>query len=177
MSTMISAKLVAESVRLPLMARTGRGTPGWYPNKSYRLGEALCLSDPQTAFGVAIRLDRWERAGDPDWGVAVSTWAEEIGARHDVLAAMITRLTHIAHDHAIRRAVDVAVEPGTLAELKLYGDGSWWMRNCDGDMVAFHHDEAVCRVEHHDVRHVPALAGITDHTEVLAAIYAEVVGA
>lgn len=189
MSTTISAKLVAEGVGFPrwLLFRCracGDETDvGWLEAEGritdplcIRCGASVegldvCLDDPQTAFGLALRLDEWEppkehpRDGVPwvadlalyhSWGVDLGHW----------IARAIARLTQIGHDAAIRRALVVMTDPtpGTLAMLSLEPDGDGGQAWCLSDPVA------PVSVLYH-------LPGITDSTQALAAIYEQVVGA
>lgn len=75
------------------------------------------------------------------------------------LEVLVVILTHIGHDHAIRRALGWGVEPGTLATLERL-KGRWVFTGPNGEVG--------------QTRWGDALANITDPTEALAAIYAEV---
>ena len=100
----IPARLVAEAGCLPPVWRSVTGAwrlaAQWdlYP-KNIR-NQGIDLSDPQTAFGLALRLDEWERAGG-----RTTHWAADLTlalrATHDsavlvtFLGGMAARLTQI----------------------------------------------------------------------------------
>ncbi len=187
----IPARLVAEGVGLPpvwLEPLSG----SWYVDFDPDCidDERLDLTDPQTAFGVALRLDAWERAGGgmPSWAQQYAQIAhrkpdallDQVG---DYLRGLAARVRHIGMDHAIRRALGWSVEPGTLATLERglslrsarlvdrpAQRSRWWQLSHAGRVQRLSYD----RVGDHGW--IPALAGITDPTEALAAIYAEVCG-
>lgn len=76
----VPARLVAEGGGLPPVFCWGMldGRPQFttYDNGG-PAGLPLVLTDPQTAFGVALQLDAWERERDPEWGwYGRLTWAE-----------------------------------------------------------------------------------------------------
>lgn len=113
------------------------------------------LNDDQTAYILALRLDAWERARDPTWGDRDVTWEARVAGDHaGVLAEMAARATHIGMDAAIRRALGWTVEAGTLGVLEFSDNGCWF--DDGSSMMGF------------------TFTGITDPTEALAAIYAEV---
>ena len=139
--TTISAKLVAEGVGLPsvwMCSDCGR-----YHCEEYRLrfcpadsDEALWagpdLTDPQTAFGLALKLDEWEAA--PGEGIDQDqNWTEGTATAHrfpacswsgDHILGMLARIEHIGMDHAIRRALGWSVEAGQLAKTTVEPDGN-----------------------------------------------------
>jgi len=195
----IPARLVAEGVGLP---------PVWKCRQWYYTGDVWApddrvdLSDPQTAFGVALRLDEEENASAtkvwrgfcrrPD---AAGQWAEAVGERvgcSDLTSVMIARLTHIGQDHAIRRALGWEVERGSLATLtrKEPDDKPWWCLTAPHDSGPYRPApipkkrrpaQLACleyRAEPWSdaYLHVPGLAGVTSEVEALASIYAEVCG-
>jgi len=139
----------------------------------------LDLTDPQTAFGCALKLDEWERARTPGWGQSkpwVSLVALSCRNPFDLLPGLARRpaerLTKISQDHAIRRALGWTVEPGTLAKLeRLRAGGDWRLTSpCGGVHVFSAQPEALTS---HPSTYTAALAGITDPTKARAAIYAE----
>ena len=173
----IAAELVARSVGLPLVWREpvhGR----FFEGTEEASWSGLDLSDPQTAFGVALKLDAWERAGrrsrdgKPRWG----GWAGEVAGYEEwgkvegwpILEEMAAHLTHIGQDHAIRRALGWKVATGTLAVLLYESELDVWNVKAGNFW-----EEFSCVPDHLDFggRAVPALAGITDPTEARAAIY------
>lgn len=141
----ISAKLIADGVGLPPFSRIywktklGQGAAGWNfmhsDGKNHQIWDDddyptpwdvvhVDLTNSQTAFGVALRLDDWEQSGG-----RVSNWTFRYGAQPPpakVLAGkMLARITHIGQDHAIRRALGWEVEPGTLATLEPMTHHRW----------------------------------------------------
>jgi hypothetical protein len=98
----IPARLVAEGVGLP---RVWANTEGELVSTVDFLGGYtprpmdLDLSDPQTAFGCALKLDEWERAG---LVVGAGGWAEAVACGHlpTVCKMLAARLTQIGMDHA-----------------------------------------------------------------------------
>jgi hypothetical protein len=77
---------------------------GWDGSRRYALASdhitgmsgaehRLDLSDPQTAFGVALKLDAWEEVHTPEG--ARQTWTVAVG-HAEYLRRMCNRLTHIA---------------------------------------------------------------------------------
>jgi len=157
----IPARDVADAVGLPLMWWDGDSIEWQSMHPSGETG-TLDLSNPQTAFGVALRLDEWERAGDispASWGIAVAHAFHPGGIgdgyRPRMLQRLIGRLQHIARDHRIRRALGWRVEVGTLAELERL-KGRWVLTSPDGQVG--------------QSRWGDTLANITDPTEALAAI-------
>lgn len=176
----IPARLVDEGVGLPRMWWDG-ACVSWNCNELWlhTPDETLDLTDPQTAFGVALRLDEWERAranGVKPWALVLleahgwsghAPWSSEHRTR--ALHGMVARLTRIGMDHAIRRALGWEVKPGTLAELRRstvspfdYDDGPGWKMKA-GNASHFFWEEGS-----------DTLPGITDPTEALQAIYEEV---
>ncbi len=137
---------------------------------------------PQTAFGLAMKLDEWEPLQDNEVGVWInpnklygifSRWAQACAATlgtpawSQFIGMMIARIEHIGRDHAIRRALELEVEPGTLAELVYCG--SYWKLRC-GESV--HRWSAPHKYPHGPI--IPALAGVTNPTEAEKVIYGEV---
>lgn len=117
----VSASLVASGVDVPVVWMSvekglcWRGVRGWART-------TLDLSDPQTAFGLALKLDEWE--GGQLWVPRLAHgWAnaDSPEARGNCLRAMLHRLTVIGQDAEIRRALGWSVEPGTLAEINCIG--------------------------------------------------------
>ena len=170
----IAARLVAESAGLPPMwrwrdkqgERWGHGDGPLVSHSrivldlAENLGTPLVdLSDPQTAFGVALQLDEWE--GHSEWSMGVAFKRGDALALH--IQHMAARLTHIGQDHAIRRALGWTVEAGTLATLEREADGLWVFRTALRS-TAF---DAIGL----GGRTCPALAGITDPDEARNAIY------
>lgn len=123
-------------------------------------------ADPQTAFGVALRLDAWEAAGDRYWWADDYLWER----RWRDTEALANRVRQIGMDHAIRRSLGERVSPGTLMRLALADDlDTWELALPDGTFFYFgpEGDEGIDRIV--------SLANITDPGEALAAIYAEIV--
>jgi hypothetical protein len=174
----IPARLVAEGVGLPAVWRDSYC--GAWQNDRSRKGD-LDLSDPQTAFGLALKLDAWERAADFGWprpdqyGFAM-TWAELIADEPEnpvPLRDLAARTRHIGMDHAIRRALGWKVDPGTLAGLRRPRPGIWSL-SCGRDAIVFGADVPYMEPPTALCRPWPTLAGITDPDEALVAIYEEV---
>lgn len=92
----------------------------------------VCLDDPQTAFGVALRLDGWERARGNMivWSAdlaAMLNFGRDDGRLADFLQRLAARLTRIGQDHLVRRAFGERPKPGTLAGFGLMQPhGQWW---------------------------------------------------
>ena len=164
---MISARDVADSAGLPRVWFASDGySIRWAPHHRNSDTLVMDLSDPQTAFGVALKLDAWERAGATGENGWVSRLAEALRCEsperlRGVLEAMAARIRHIAMDHRIRRALGWEVAPGTLATLNEHRDE-------DGDPYWKFTDP------HSGVFAVWCLAGITDKAQALEAIHAEV---
>jgi hypothetical protein len=98
LSEVIPARLIADGVGLPPVWMLW---DGWDGSRRYALASdhitgmsgaehRLDLSDPQTAFGVALRLDEWEPT-DSAWAANMATDA----GRRVCVPLMIARLTHI----------------------------------------------------------------------------------
>jgi len=87
----------------------------------------VVVDDPLTAFGLAMRLDKWEGIGR--WVVQLTSvipvWKEPTGERF--LQRMKRRVESIGMDHAIRRKLwpDEEIEPGSLASLTSFMGGVW----------------------------------------------------
>ncbi|KKN69867.1 hypothetical protein LCGC14_0436910 [marine sediment metagenome] len=182
----VSAKLVAEGVGLPPVWFDGRhhqtinGTMGvlliWLARNQ------VGLTDPQTAFGLAMKLDEWEEAGGVDRGTGMA-WSVEIAEAFrfedfdgaSALLSMIARIEHIGRDHAIRSALGWTVEPGTLAALErsptdlvtgLIPPDRWvFMRANKVHVFSAYPDSGFATTQ------IPALAGVTDPAEALRVIY------
>ena len=163
----ISAKLVADGVGLPDVWSDIRG---WLFDSREEIDQLheydVDLTHPQTAFGVALKLDEWEAAADQEW-CSDQAWAvvlaEMLADRNDpakFLATMAARLTHIGHDHAIRRALGEEPKPGTLMTLE-HHKGRWVMILLNDRVFA-------------QTRIGDRMSAITDPIEALAAIHAEV---
>lgn len=97
------------------------------------------LDDPQSAFGLALKLDEWERAAGSNNLQALNRvqWANRVAgwltygtdlATGDVFSDLIARLTQIGQDHAIRRALGEDPKPGTLASWGLMQPHDQWWR-------------------------------------------------
>lgn len=102
----IPARLVAEGVGLTgvwLYCDEVRSGLWHITAETHTWGtQRVDLSDPQTAFGLALKLDEWERAGNPYW-YCTDTWAARVlcelqdpngpatGHRED-LAARLTQI-------------------------------------------------------------------------------------
>jgi hypothetical protein len=160
---LIEARDVADSVGLPDMyaAQCGSTSYALVALDSERLGVTISngigapvmldLSEPQTAFGVAMKLDEWEDSAPNGeghkWRRIITAYSGSLGleAGRKRLALMANRIRHIAMDHRIRRSLGWPVEPGTLATLHRgkrprvhwrmkYGVDSWgplWARGTD----------------------------------------------
>ncbi|MEE8374614.1 MAG: hypothetical protein V3R87_12975 [Dehalococcoidia bacterium] len=131
----IDASLVADGVELPEAWSDEQGL-WWTPGCPCPVltGRGLDLSDPQTDFGVALKLDAWEAAGGETNKVHDQNWSEGVATcirfpssswSGEHMDGMHARLTHIGLDHRIRRALGWEVEPGTLATYRLYGARDW----------------------------------------------------
>lgn len=109
----IEARWVAAGVGLPTMWKA------WHP----AVARDVDLTDPQTAFGVALQLDIWEIVGGIVWNGADSvSWVERVAfavvRRFPATSeAMAARVAQIGMDNHIRRSLGWDVEPGTLATL------------------------------------------------------------
>lgn len=163
--TTIEARLVAAGVGLP---------PVWLDAEDKYLEARYCvtedtqswdgcvldLSDPQTAFGVALQLDMWE--GNTSWssGVVKGFRKPEQYAdyRQRCLAALGAHVEYIGLDHLVRRRLGWRVEPGTLAMLKKHADGWYFSIGVTG--CGFYPTSS----EHRQHRVVPGLVDI-DHNE------------
>jgi hypothetical protein len=180
----IEARRVAGSVGLPAVWRCRKGddvaaSVGWVIADTMRErqfvedGYSLDLSNHQAAFGVALKLDAWERAGDGVW----HSWALNLARflerpDHDALLGafllrMIARITAIYFDHEIRRALGCDPEPGTMATVKRFVAGIWFLDMPDGERWSFQDYDQDTDDRH---RYAPALAGITDEPEAREAI-------
>ena len=177
------ARWVAAGVGLPPVFRTVARE--WYLGMPTLPADQqpLDLTDMQTAFGVALKLDEWE-----DWddgGGADLLWTERVAAvawcwtsaqarmlREDLAA----RVIHIGQDHHIRRALGWEVEPGTLATFQLIaspGETCWCLSTTIAQGRGLHHfSDSPPRVRKRETTpgHIPALAGITDPVEALRLI-------
>ena len=147
------------------------------------------LSNHQPAFDLALKLDEWERAGPPDltrpsYATAYAELLEEGRDMLPFLRLMAARLTQVGMDHAIRRALGwlppvgsplPAFLVGHLETLRRHERGYWMMGLGSGRVMRFgvaNDGRWAPLVD----RPMPALAGITDPAEALAAIYEEVCG-
>lgn len=204
MST-IEARLVAESVGLPAMwfdegelfdrASVEQHLDRIKANGHWK-GMRLDLSDPQTAFGVALLLDAWERARTtddpfdavvlpPGLGEGVHRWTEFVEAwvcwpGLYPLKRMAARLAHIGRDAAVRRALGWEVRAGTLATLEANDFGGWDILRRRGSGQRFLPSGLPVRGPSDAVPEyetIPALAGITNPAEALRVIYEHLVGA
>ena len=163
----IPARLVAEGVGLPAMWFEPDGCVMTRVTLE-RIGSAqyferddalVDLFDPQTAFGVALMLDAWER---PAPHAARKCWP-----------VMIARLTQIGQDHAIRRSLGWTVEPGTLAKLERrynIADGSGIGRTGWVLSVGRGHEQTWVAYPSTTRPHIAAAGS---RVQALAAIYAE----
>lgn len=156
-SDTVSAALVVAGAGLPSVYRlvvtsTGRRLWGMEPEAERGVGLEIDLTDPQTAFGVALKLDAWEQAPTRQGYI---TWTVEVavafadgrpGKVRQVLEAMTARLIEIGMDAEIRRALGWGAEPGTLATLRKEGSAGWWLEHGDqreyftGGMSSAGHD-------------------------------------
>jgi hypothetical protein len=184
--TTIAADLVEAGIGLPpvWLSRGGeewRTAAQWhevYP-KSLKKEAVVDLSDPQTAFGVSLKLDDWEIAGGIVWnGFDCIPWSEHAGWRaargHGPYLDMVKRIEEIGRDHRIRRRLGWPVTPGTLADLEFIG-GAWHLfpeDGGDGDHppAIFGNQEAVEAYVEGQCRLVPDLDRALDTAAVLAAI-------
>lgn len=164
----IPARLVAEAGCLPPVWRSVTGAwrfaAKWdlYP-KNIR-NQGIDLSEPQTAFGLALKLDGWERAGGRR-----TQWAADLAlalhVTHDCavlttfLGGMVARLTHIARF----RCTDMGELSSRIVWEMKDGDGDHYWTNNENDVVG-------CE---DTTTHLATLVGITDPTEALRAIYEE----
>ena len=137
MSLRVNAKLVAEGIGLPPMWMDAKST--WWEEGEW-LEWGVMLKDinidptaPQTAFGLAMKLDEWgSTTDDTRWVLRLAyalvgspQWDEAVGE-------MIVRVERVGVDAVIRRALwpDVEVEPGTLAKFWHHqGLGVWMMQH------------------------------------------------
>ena len=132
--TTIHASLVAAGVGLPPVwrRRSMSGMQGYEITVMYSpsVDDTVTLTDPQTAFGVALRLDEWTCAapGFKQQSRHLKVLAEHFvaGQWDDVargyLNAMALRVEQIGRDHRIRRKLGWIPEPGTLWPL-VHEDG------------------------------------------------------
>lgn len=185
--TTIRAAIVAAQVGFPLMWKDDRGghrdgdmgMEGCYPDS------VLDLTDPQTALGVALRLDVWEQARDPDWPVGSLDWVggtllgiqrPELSWGADLRGNMVARITEIGLDARIRRALGEDPRPGTLADIGLMQPHEqWWRYDAREHGGAFiEWDRAGVFIGSSGIPggapNVPALASITGPAEARAAI-------
>lgn len=134
----VSAKLVAEGVGLPLSWMGGTGE-WWEPDEwmewGYSLDElSIDLSDPQTAFGLAMKLDEWGArkfvcAPPPlQWTLRLAYALPGSPQWVEVVREMAAHIEHIGRDHAVRRALGWEIARGTLAKLENIG-AAWVMWN------------------------------------------------
>ncbi len=193
-STRISAALVAEGIGLPLVYRTPEGRfldPDIYHyDADFEDTVYVDLTDFTSIFGLALKLDAWERAclalgfrlpgeGHMYGQRALRLFAEgeHLGGGHAlnwdrVMEGLAATIKHIGMDHAIRRKLGWEVVPGTLAEVQWDCAGCWTLSSNGGEHV-FTAD--VVGVEHETTIEGVALY-TTDPTKALKAIYKEVCG-
>ncbi len=177
----VEARWVAAGVGLPPCRRTAEG--GWSVSReSVGLvsGVALDLTDPQTAFGVALKLDEWERAESAltreQWTSQMAAfWQMQAKGQTDILLDLLAaRVTHIGQDHHIRRALGWEVEPGTLAVLERISSGNaddWWaLTQPGGSLHHFTTDPGSIDGGFASITGVPTIAGVTDPAEALRII-------
>ena len=142
------------------------------------------LYRPQTAFGLALKLDAWEAARDPDWPGDPSNnaiwaepeqWAEPWAS--DTLRYMATRLETIGLDHHIRRLLGGDnPQAGTLATFGfMEPHEQWWRydaRLLGGAFIEWGRNGQFIGSAGipGGAPNVPALANITDPLEALRAI-------
>lgn len=178
MTTTLPASLVLDALgRLPDMWHGCGSDRDWVygvPGTDIESGDVLNLTDHQTAFGLTLLLDEWERAGrgvEETWTERLAYWAVTSQAVPvQFLQAMTGRIEHIGLDARIRRALGWPVEAGTLATLTSAHDGHQW-RFSDG--VSHHGFFAKGRVNTGEWTIVPGLLFATT-LEARRAIAAEV---
>lgn len=188
MATDMNAKLGAAGVGL---------APHWVDSLGMDRSAVVLVSTPHhvplpgpngiNAHGLLVQLAMW--AGDD--GEAQAYWLELplkkgieqawqlrsprgvvrsfdfVPRRWPPTEALAAILTHIGHDHRIRRALGWTVEPETLGELELTVPGSplaGWTVTAGMELSYF------TPFPSREGQHLPALAGVTDPAEALAAI-------
>ena len=183
----ISARLVEAGVGLPPTWAslwpngTRRWVTQWPEGEPIDPSVQVDPSDSQTAFGLVMRLDEWERAGD-----GKSSWAADLlYAVQDhpeyldhVLTRMAARIERVGMGHAIRRELwpNEEIEAGTLATLARGPWGYVWVFSV-GDVVAVFSPSDTKPVRLPGVTNapaplrVPALADITDPAHAQRVIY------
>lgn len=134
----VKALDVAYGVGLPPVWASTDGCR-WYTDEEGPDGDDyhVDLEDPQTAFGVALRLDAWERSILGGIGHWVSQWAQVVhreptkhahvvtDERKDYLCALASRVTQVGQDHLVRRCLGEDPKPGTLGKLDLRHGSVW----------------------------------------------------
>jgi hypothetical protein len=170
--TDLDAKLVRDGIGLPPLwvGASGRGYATNYHEGDL---EDLDPYDPQTAFGLAVKLDEWDgTAGHSNdtmrylaglYGTA--GWAEAIGV-------VLARVEWIGMDHFIRRHLGWELKPGTMMQVSLDVDEEglhpvWCLEYQAENYVIAEHFSTGMEL----TRQVEGLAGITDPTEALTLIY------
>ena len=136
----IEVKWVRAGVGLPAvwMESDGLFTAFTMMGRELDRGRPLALTDPQTAFGLALKLDEWERVRNPMWpyrqGMStlqtwvdrVTMWASTGGkSQKGCTGEMRFRAEEIGQDHHIRRSLGWKIEPGTLARFEQLSHHDW----------------------------------------------------
>ncbi len=143
---------------------------GHHADEYFARDDALLdLSDPQTAFGLALQLDAWE--GRHEWA---RRYADEFsGPTFDgFVARMAARVTHIGMCAQICERLEVALDPGVLPTLEYVDGPDIWKLMIGPRALAIyciHPEAAPGRIGWYPA---PWLAGITDSAAVFDAIHA-----
>lgn len=173
----VSAKLVDAGIGLPRMWWDGDGID-WPALSFINPPTVLDLTDPQTASGLAMKLDEWERTGPQaprawgtQWAVRMAYAIPDTDQWAEAAREMAARIQQIGRDHAVRRALGWDVKSGTLEEFRLhYSLTEIWAMGRGAEAHSFGRSVVTSWT---DGRHhvVPALAGVTDPTEALRVIH------
>lgn len=123
----IRADIVAAGVGLPpVYALHGVRLPlRWVTNGAHDPEWQVDASDPQTAFGLALMLDEWERAGGRSarWAADLALALQEDGqpsVARALLTAMLARIERIGRGctHVAGRITDVPALAGITDPLE-----------------------------------------------------------